>query len=205
MFRTILKPLLILIALNAALIGVVHSEPASDADLRALIVSSCATSCWQGIEVGVTTREQATRILEANPWVERVYQTTIAVTWRWNGKQPTAINGAKDGLLQITGDIVRQIRIQTLIPFGDVWLMLDRPDDALLVQPLTHLDGYQIAFYNQAGIQAINSFSCPVTPSVFWSATITLGMGAIWSTEGLNSRSLNIYRSPGWWTHLRRC
>ena len=206
MLRLLLKPLLLLVALTAVLIGAAHSQPADDSDLIALLLpaAGCATACWQGIEIGVTTRQEATELLEAHPWVDQVYQTALAVTWRWSGRQPERYNGAQDGLLQIGGGVVRQIRISTRIAFGEVWLLLDRPDDARVVQPISRFSAYQIADYD-VGIQAINSLICPVTPHNFWASTITLGMGEGWSTEALNSRSLDIYHVPFWWKRLRHC
>ena len=198
----ILKTALILTLLTSALIGGLHAAP-NDDDLRALIVPS-GCLCWQGIEVGVTTRAEATRILEAHPWVQQVFQSSIGVSWRWNGKQPAAYNGTKDGLLQISGNLVSQLRIQTLIPFGDIWLTLGHPDDALLVRPLTRSGAYQIARYD-TGAQFISTIGCPVSPQVFWSATVTLGMGNIWTTEALNSREFDIYHSARWWRRLRAC
>ena len=205
MLSLTLKVLIILVAVTAALIGVVRSERADDAALHQLIVPVCDTPCWQGIRIDVTTRQEATALLQASPWVEHVYQTPIAVTWHWNGKQPPQIDGTKDGLLQLAGNIVTQIRIQTLIPFGDVWLLLDRPDDARLAQPLTRLSAYQIAAYETVGVEAMSTFDCPVTPSELWSATITLGLGKIWPVEALNSHNFNIYHSTEWWPRLRDC
>jgi len=206
MLRLILKPLLLLVVLCAVLIGAAYSQPADLSALGGLILpdAACASPCWQGIEIGVTTRQQAMELLEVHPWVAQVYQTALAVTWRWNGSQPPLFNGEKDGLLQIGGGVVRQIRIQTLIPFGDIWLLLDRPDDARVVQPVSRFSAYQIAAYS-VGIKAISSMDCPVTPESFWTGHITLGMGEGWSTEALNSRSLDIYHMPFWWNRLRYC
>src|SRR4051794_36330487 len=115
MLRLILKILPLLLALTIGLIGVVRSEANDDAALHQLIVPACDTPCWQGIKPDLPTRQQATELLQASPWVAQVYQTPIAVTWRWSGQQPPQIDGTKDGLLQITGNVVTQIRIQTLI------------------------------------------------------------------------------------------
>jgi hypothetical protein len=203
----LVKLALSLIALTALLLGVVRAYPADDDELRRVLLPApeCAAPCWQGIVVDVTTREEATRILEADSWVDRVYQTPLAVTWSWNGSQPALINSAQDGLLQIGGGIVRQIRIQTRIPFGDVWLALDRPDDARLLHPITPHSAYQIAAYEDAGIQSISAFDCPVKPPTFWQATITLGMGRGWKGETLSSRSIDIYQTTAWWWRLRDC
>jgi hypothetical protein len=207
MISLLIKLALALVGLTALLLGMVRAYPAHDDDLRRVLLPApgCPAPCWQGIVVDVTTREEATAILEADPWVKQVYQTPLAVTWSWNGSQPALINGAQDGLLQIGGGVVRQIRIQTRIPFGDVWLALDRPDDARLLHPITPRSAYQIAAYEEVGIQSISAFDCPVKPPLFWQATITLGMGRGWKGEALSSRTIDIYRTPSWWWRLRDC
>ncbi|MFN8563613.1 MAG: hypothetical protein U0703_18810 [Anaerolineae bacterium] len=206
MLGVLVRLMLMLSAIAAGLIGVARGGTPGDADLGTIILpaSECAHACWNGIEVGVTTRDQATQILETSPWVAQVFQTSLTVTWRWSGSQPPQINAAKDGLLQIGNDIVRQIRIQTLIPFGDIWLLLDRPDNVRVVQLLSRSSSYQIASYD-VGIQVISPLGCSLTPERFWSAPITLGMGEIWSTEALSGRGFDIYRAPSWWERLRLC
>jgi len=205
MLRMTLKALLILVLLTAALIGLVRASPADDQALRKLIVPVCDSPCWQGIKTDVTTRQQATAMLQASPWVGQVFQTPIALSWHWSGRQPPLIDGTKDGFFQITGGVVTQIRIETLIPFGDVWLLLDRPDDARLAQPLTRMTALQIAAYETVGVEAMSTFDCPATPFTFWTATITLGMGKIWPVEALDSRNFNIYHAANWWRNLREC
>jgi hypothetical protein len=206
MVSVLLKLTLILVAVGSALVSAVHQPQGEDVGLRRLLLPApgCASGCWNGIEIGVTTREEATRILETSPWVAEVFQTPLTVTWRWNGEQPPEINGERDGLMQIGNNRVRQIRIQTLIPFGDVWLLLDRPDNTQLVMTLTRSSAYQIASYDE-GIRAISTIGCSVTPTVFWSTPITLGIGDIWSTEALNGRGFDIYQSASWWHRLRFC
>jgi hypothetical protein len=206
MLGALLRLMVVLVTVGMALVGVVYRPDSDNADLRQLLLPSpgCASACWNGIEIGVTTREEATRILEMSPWVAAVFQTPLAVTWRWSGKQPPEINGERDGLLQIGNNRVRQIRIQTLVPFGDVWLLLDRPDNARLVLTLTRSSAYQIASYDE-GIRAISTIGCSVTPEAFWTAPITLGMGDIWSTEALNGRGFDIYGAASWWHRLRFC
>lgn len=207
MIGLLLKLALSLVALTTLLLGVVRAYPANDDDLRRVILppEGCTAPCWQGIVVDVTTRDEAVRILSANPWVEHVYQTRLALTWSWNGSQPALINSAQDGLLEIGGGVVRRIRIPTRILFGDVWLALDRPDDARLLHPITPYSAYQIAAYEAVGIQSISAFDCPVKPPTFWQATITLGMGRGWKGETLSSRTIDIYRTPAWWWRLRDC
>ena len=96
MLRLLLKILLLLVALTAGLIGVIRGEPADDHPLYSLIVPSCDTPCWQGIKTDITTRQEATEMLQASPWVAQVFQTPVAVTWRWSGQQPPLIDGTKE-------------------------------------------------------------------------------------------------------------
>jgi hypothetical protein len=206
MLRFVFKLVTVLLTLSAALIFGMRGRTADQSTVSSLLLpaAECAAACWQGIEIGVTTRDEAAALLAAHPWVEQVYQTSVAVTWRWNGSQPALYNGARDGLLQIVGGVVEQIRIPTLIPFGDVWLLLDRPERAQLVRTFSRNTSYQIAHY-RVGIQAISAIACPLTPEKFWTATITLGMGEIWSTEALDSENVDLYHAPAWWLRLGDC
>lgn len=207
MLGVLVKLALALTMFAVALVGIAHNlSPSDENSVSMLILPSedCDNACWHGIEIGKTTRQEAVDILNASPWVTRVFETSLTVTWRWSGSQPPEINGTRDGLLQIGNNLVKQIRIQTWIPFGDVWLLLDRPDYVRLVQPLTRSSSYQIASYD-VGIQVISTLGCSITPERLWSSPITLGMGDIWSTEALNGRGFDVYRTPSWWDRLRFC
>lgn len=206
MLGLLVKLALSLTVLAVALVGVAQSLPPADDTVGTLILpaTDCVNACWNGIEIGRTTRQEAVEILTASPWVERTFETSMTVTWRWNGTQPPEINGTRDGVLQIGNNLVRQIRIQTRIPLGEVWLLLDRPDYVRLVQPLTRSSSYQIASYD-VGIQVISTLGCSITPERFWTSPITLGMGDIWSTEALNGRGFDIYHTSSWWDRLRFC
>lgn len=193
--------------LIASTLALAQTGSGDEESVQSLLLGSldCRAPCWMGVEVGVTRRDDAAQLLRSHPWVARVVVTDTAVIWRWNGQQPALINGAQDGLFKVTNGIVKQVRIQTNIPFGEVWLLLSRPDHTLLVRPLSRYSAFQIAGYADPGIQVISSISCPIDPAGFWWATITLGMGEIWTTEALNGRTFDIYDQSGWWRSLRHC
>ena len=119
-----LVPMLVIVC--AVLISVIRAQPYDDGELRLVLGDG---ECWQGICIDVTTREDALRTLEANPWVGEIFQTTYNISWRWSGRQPGVLDASQDGLLSVTGDVVRQLRLITHVSFGDLWVTLDRPDD----------------------------------------------------------------------------
>jgi hypothetical protein len=210
MTRLIALAALVLVAVCAA--GLLMLPPlvgarSFDVDMAHLLASSdvCGTACWQGITVNVTTREDALRILEAHPWVGEVFNSPTQIAWHWSGQQPALIDSGQNGLIGLGGGLVRRIRLQTHIRFGQVWQNYGAPDTALLVRPVSRYTAFQIAHYEQDGLYFVSLLRCPVLPGDFWSSTTTLGMGDIWTTEALNSVRLDIYESPGWWSVLHPC
>lgn len=197
------------LTLSAALIWLLPAvaSTAHAAAIRALLVpDGCAPPCWAGIRIGVTTREEAVTLLEASPWVGQVFSSEQQISWRWSGAQPALIDGERDGLIGLGGGVVQRIRLQTRIRFGDIWTLYGAPDDTLMVRLISsRSSAFQIARYDAISAQAISTFRCPVDPAAFWNATVTIGMGDIWTTEALNGVRFDIYHETGWWNPLRSC
>lgn len=197
------------LALSIALLWLLPTAapPASAAAIIALLTpETCAPPCWAGIRIGVTTREEALALLAANPWVGQVFSSEQQISWRWSGAQPALIDGERDGLIGLGGGVVQRIRLQTRIRFGDLWTLYGAPDDTLMVRLISsRSSAFQIARYDAISAQAISTFRCPVDPASFWNATVTIGMGDVWTTEALNGVRFNIYHETGWWTPLRSC
>jgi hypothetical protein len=171
-----------------------------------LPVGYAARSCWLGIVIDVTTRPEALAILTTHPWIAQVYENESVIVWDWSGEQPAAIDSRQGGVLRTSHNgIVRQIRILTTIPFGEIWAALGAPDTALLVRPVSRSSSYQIGIYQDEHAQAISSVGCPAEPVSFWFSKTTLGRGELWSTEYINGIQFNIYDSPAWWVNLRVC
>jgi len=128
--RLVLKPCLALLIGFAALVGLVHLQPQDLNPLFALVQppENCATPCWQGIRPGVTTADEAIAVLEAHPWIADMTSVANAVTWRWNGAQPFPANRDDGGSLGISGEVVSTITLETAARLGDLWLLLDQPE-----------------------------------------------------------------------------
>jgi hypothetical protein len=207
MFYLILKSALAFCLLLAGLVGLARAQPGNEAALRALFTPppGCPAPCWEGIQLGTTTKEEALTILDAHPWIGQIFAWDTQISWHWSGQQPALLDGQRDGLIGVRGDVVRLLRLQTRVRFGEFWTLLGQPDDALLIRPLTRFSAFQIAQYDEAAIQVISAVNCPATPAEFWSSTATLGMGEVWSSEAINGIDFNVYASAGWWRPLRRC
>jgi hypothetical protein len=202
MIALLVRLIPILAAAFALLVGAIRAQPYDDGELHVLLGDG---ECWQGICVGVSRRDDVLRTLEAHPWVGEIFQTDLHISWHWSGIQPRLIDDSQDGLLRVTGGVVRQVRVRTLVPFGDIWVSLDQPDAALLVRPVSRFSVYQIAMYEREGVQAITTISCPTNPDAFWKATATFGFGELWTTEAINGIRFDIYDTSSWWGNLRRC
>lgn len=200
-----------LFALCCAAIGVVHAAPYDDRRSWDVVASGdlCAADeaarCWQGIRVGETTRAEALSILGEHPWVLRTFETSITVSWRWNGQQPDAIDGRNDGVLRIDRDVVTLIRVHTQLQFGDIWLAFGAPDDAILVRPASRSATYQVVEYDSEAMHIVSTIGCPVSPQQFWVQPVTMGIGDVWFTEAIHGARFDVFNGDSWWRRLRRC
>jgi hypothetical protein len=196
----------LLVMLCAGLVLAARAFSPLDADLERLLHwEDCPSPCWLGIRPGMTTAEDAAARLRAHPWMIDVIQTRDQIIWRWSGAQPAAIDATQRGLIGLGGGLVRTLRIQTRVSFGEWWAYLGPPSRATLVRPLSRVSAFQIATYDAGGWQVISSFACPVVPGAFWGSLTTLGLGDLWTTEALNGMPLTIYQQPAWWGRLRSC
>jgi hypothetical protein len=160
-------------------------------DNRALLplldTGECAAPCWNGIEPGVTTIEQARMLLEADPQVHATFRAVYHLDWQWNGTQP-AIFAASNPFFQgrlmqttVNGvEVVDHIAILTNATFGDMQLALGDPD---VFTVLAHNpDGVRSAFvvmlsYTERDLHAFGFVNCPLNPTDFWQTQVTVAYG----------------------------
>ncbi|RMF79983.1 MAG: hypothetical protein D6737_09665 [Chloroflexi bacterium] len=200
MLSVFAKLSLILTLLFAISVGLIRAQRYDDTPLRSLLFHQrCPAICWQGIRPGVTTRAQALQILEDSGWVEaiRISENVIgadvdSITWSWNGRQPNYIDMLGDGRLVSDNGIVQSLALRTRLPFADVRLLLNAPDDGatvsgLVVPPVEHR-----VDYHEMGIRIRIQLQCPFTPLDFWSAPITIELAPPFVSEFPH------YRLPGW-------
>src|SRR5690606_1648114 len=148
-----------LIALCAAAISVIFVLPYPPTDLDPLLDAppDCAMPCWQGIQPGKTSLDEAIALLERSPWVSEIYPALNSVDWEWNGAQP-ALDGDTSGW-QLQGrmqfdqdDTIMNVVMRTRLSFRALWMALGTPDRVMLLSPDTTLPFryiYHIAVYDR--------------------------------------------------------
>jgi hypothetical protein len=126
------------------LLALIH--PHDDYELRWMLPNSCLASCFMGIRPGVTTVEEATKLLKAHPWVNQVIMiknsAPYQMAWTWSDKAPDFLkNAPTNPELPISGEILfdkgvaSNIGFSTHLTFGDIALAWRYPDDAQLIFP----------------------------------------------------------------------
>lgn len=217
MIRHLLRIALFLVLFFALLIASIRARGYDAEGVHAVFASldGCqpemqraaeAVPCWQGIRVGVTTRDEALALLRQHPWIGEVFEGAQHISWRWSGVQPALFDESQYGLLGFSGGVVQQVRLQTRVAFGDIWTLFASPNAMLMVRPARNT-AYQIVSYErpQGPVQVISSLSCPVKPARFWASTTTLSLGQVWTTEALNGRPSDLYEQTNWWQRLYHC
>lgn len=116
----------------AALLGVLHSLPRDDAELRALVAfpERCQTGCFMGLRPGYTPIDTAIRGLERSGWVREVHNAVGQasgsgdVSWQWSESAPVLIDTAYPGHIRARDGVVSAIIVQLRDPAGMAQLAL---------------------------------------------------------------------------------
>ena len=186
----IVRPIVTLAALAALLflcvIAVIRAQPEATA-VRAFLspTENCAPPCWQGIQPGITTSSEVVAILEAHPWVGRVYlggsQTDARIFWQWNGQEPDfarqLVSSFPDSYIYLYNNVVRYIRLSTRIPYGEVRSLLGAPDSGTFLP--TTPNSFNALYFHTAGyfggsVVFATNVSCPATPAGFWNDPVVI-------------------------------
>ncbi|MEP7290448.1 MAG: hypothetical protein ABI835_01640, partial [Chloroflexota bacterium] len=117
----------------AGLLGLLHSQPRDDSDLRAFVTfpERCPSACFLGIRPGFTPIANAIRSLERNAMIADLNNGisqrsgTGEVSWRWSETASALINSAYPGRLRASDGIVSAIMIEMRAPAGTLQLALD--------------------------------------------------------------------------------
>ncbi|NWG16415.1 MAG: hypothetical protein HXY41_07245 [Chloroflexi bacterium] len=187
MTRFLLLPTILLTLTLAAAISLIHAQPYDAGGLRAFLfpANGCAPPCFIGIRVGSMTTGQVIEWLEKHPWVQRVLMSERFgatqrgfIGWEWNGQQPALLDGDAAGALWIHEHQVRFVRVQTTIPFGSLWLLLDEPPIGLFRVERDFASAGPIiihyAAYPEMAVMAQLAVSCPLRPAEFWMQPVLL-------------------------------
>jgi hypothetical protein len=131
-------------------IALIRAQPYNNRELRSILVPShdCTVLCFMGIQPGVTTAQEAIRILENHEWVADIEGaqsqefwetltapgfTTPLVHWTWNDRPPTWLDRERGGELWLVSGQVRYVGVYTSFLLGDMLLTLGNPDSSNIV------------------------------------------------------------------------
>ena len=154
--RLVLLPLVIF---TAALL-LVHTQPYDDHELRQLLLpEGCPAPCFMGIRPGVTTMDEAVKLLNDSPWIGEIYKRVINsnsgfITWTWKDQKPSWASRKVRGEVYVTDKKVHAITISSEAVLGETRLTLGMPDREFVSVPQDPNDKSILyeAFYNQYGL-----------------------------------------------------
>ena len=184
--RLFLLPVFVLTLLFTAAITLIHARPYDEGDLRAFLAApeDCAP-CFMGIRLGRMTAGQAIEWLDQHAWVDHVILSERFgatqrgyIGWRWNGQQPAWLSSEHLASLWVHDQVVRFVRVQTHITFGELWLLLHNPPmGPFRVEgdfPGTNPVAVIHAAYPDMSLLAQVTVSCPPRSVEFWNEPVRL-------------------------------
>ncbi len=153
-------------------------QPYDDHGLRELLLpENCSAPCFMGIRLGVTTVEEAIRILEQHQWVDKVDIDETGISWTWSKQQPAIIDSFYNGILgtdqQQSVQVADSILIRIRARLGDLQAVF----------------GYSRRYYNHKSIRA----------GVTWLDSVAMVFDANWFMAVATTHRPQ-YRSDFWYT-----
>jgi hypothetical protein len=130
MVRFYLRFSLLPLAFLTAMLLVIHAQPHDDHELRDLLLpEGCPAPCFLGIRPGVTTADEAVKLLEKSGWADHfqyvLYGTQLRL--KWNNRSPSWLtnDGAYGGpVIWIQHGLVSEFRVDTNLSLGAIQLIL---------------------------------------------------------------------------------
>ena len=177
-FRLVVIPFL----LFTTVLQLIHARPYDDHELRdVLLPEGCPAPCFIGIRPGVTTMDEAVKLLRGNEWVGEIHRRVINdvsgfITWTWGDQKPSWISQRAIGQVFITGKKVHAITIATEFVLGETRLTLGLPDVEFVSVPQDTSDQFILyaAFYYQYGLITRSWHPCGVVEPLRKTVDITI-------------------------------
>ncbi len=136
----------------------IHAQPYDDSKLREFLTppQGCSSSCFMGIQPGVTTVEEAVAILKSHEWVEEVHSDRAKandsyVEWSWSGLQPSITSISNNPYLFGHNGIVTNINIPLSLPMAEIWWLYGQPITESACKPYYCVGKWYFFLYPQKG------------------------------------------------------
>jgi hypothetical protein len=180
MSRFYLRLILIPIVLFALVLLIIHTQPYDDHELRELLLpEGCPAPCFMGIRPGVTTMDEAVKILEASGWAEKIDSSFLKnyegpILWNWTYQKPSWINEKLRSIIYIKDKKVDAIVINSKFLLGQTKLTFGLPDMDFVGSPQDPSEQQFLyeAFYPQYVVRSW--LPCDATEPLRQSVEITM-------------------------------
>jgi len=149
--------------------------------------------CFMGIRPGVTTVEEAVRILAAHEWVEDVTMRFDAtglpseLLWMWSDRASVFVDEHNAGHLLLRNNMVFNVYVFTEIPAGSIRLLLSEPERTsirLVAPPLSLRFDFG---YPALSLVAAGTIPCPVAFNQLWRANVDLRLSSYFNNMFFDS------------------
>jgi len=135
MARFYLRVMPLLIIIMAAVLMLPRTQPLPDDTLRPLLITEdCAAPCFMGIRPGITSVDEAVRILKASGWTADIRMQPNASRWivvEWNEHAPAWLrppNVYNETSMVMLDSRIDEIHIITDLRLADAELLYGRPN-----------------------------------------------------------------------------
>jgi len=193
--RVLIRLMIGLWLLLAAVVALIRLQPFDDGGLRALVMpTNCPTPCFMGIRPGLTSAAEAHDRLEKQGLVYQWLDPLLPIDqqaedvsfaplrWRWNGNRPTLLTGVDGSLIydRKTGLVISLGSMATNLTWGNVLVDLGQPAVGFMSAGINDRD--RPIFTHAAGyphwhFDAVSTIQCPMTLQQLWDAPVTLEIG----------------------------
>ena len=195
--RFYLRLTLLPIIIFTVMLLLIRAQPYDDHELRQLLLhDECIAPCFMGIKTGVTTVDEAIKILEASGWVENMVQDTGTMNFIWNGKQPSLLSKQEGIVLYVRLNEFKTVNYQqpvygitipTQIKYGELYFLLggipyssypksQKINRAGSIGSIQTYDYLTTQYSTGMAVKA--AVGCAPDPTAFWSAHIEISFGA---------------------------
>jgi len=199
MLRFYLRLTLIPIVLFTIVLMLIHAQPYDDHELREILLpEGCPAPCFMGIRPGVTSVDEALRLLENNKWVGEIYKQNLnysAVTWTASLSAPDNMDRNQHNTLVFFRDKVSALALWASFRLGDIRIIFGPPD----LEDLGMDDAgaiYYTAIYRDKEFALTVARPCQQSEITLWNTYI--GDSYLRSL----ARSVNRDNRPPWREHI---
>lgn len=180
--RLYMRLVLVPIAIFTTILIAIHTQYVDDHALRDILMpDSCPAPCFLGIRPGVTSMDEAIKLLRGNDGVADVQKRAISnkygfITWTWKNPKPSWTSQNAVGEILLTDKTVHAITISSEFMLGEIWLTLGLPDAAFTTVPQDISSQYFLyaAFYDQYGLIIRSRLPCGGTAPMLNTIAITV-------------------------------